>query len=241
MKPIYQYENVHFSLSDSEILKGMSGEIYREENFVYVGPTASGKSIWLRLLSGLLLASEGSISFEGEKTWFPNHKKIGMTFQHGGLFDGMTGLENLEFPLREKTELSQKEIRRRSEKLLDEVSLSGQGHLFPHEMSGGMKKRLAIARSLVLSPEILILDEPTEGLDPVTSRSIVEMIKALKENYPITLILSTSNPVLAVDLASRMGFLDQGKLEWTGTCHQLKKGVSPLIDSFFQGVLDLND
>jgi phospholipid/cholesterol/gamma-HCH transport system ATP-binding protein len=243
---VFSLHNVWLSgLSGHSVLKGIHLEIPRGETFALIGPSGEGKTVLLKLMAGLLRPDRGEVLFQGvalvdlsarRRSLFS--RRIGMTFQKSGLFDSLTCAQNLDFPLRELTALSQAERERKIEKALEEVGLVGQGALMVHEMSGGMQKRLGIARALILSPEAILYDDPTAGLDPITSRSILELILEMKRKYEMTVVLVTSQPDQAYRMADRIGFLYKGDFLQIGSSEIIQASSQPVVKQFVGGLLE---
>ncbi len=210
-----QLENAGFSFpGNSPLLSNVCWVTIEYSKSVLIGPSGCGKSILLKILCGLFKLTEGSyrlFGIEGKAAF----AKVAMTFQRSGLFDSYSVYENLDFPLRELTKLSKKERQEKIEWILSEVGLIQQKLLFPHEISGGMQKRLGIARALILSPRLLLCDDPTAGLDPITSSQILDLILKLVEETKSTLVVSTSDLLVARKLSgvgASLHFLYNGKL-----------------------------
>lgn len=241
---MYRLESVCFSYSEdgSPLFQNLDLEIPAHESFVLVGPSGAGKSTLLRMMVGLIPPTSGQVKFEGrdinqmtrsERESFL--RRVGMTFQNSGLFDSMTSGENLELPLTEAKKTAQSDLKNRILAGLREVGLESAVEKFPHELSGGMRKRLSIARSLVLNPEVILYDEPTAGLDPITSRDIANLILESKKKYQMTSIVVTSDLGLASQVGDRLGFLYRGKILETGDFGALKKSRLPEVRQFMLG------
>jgi len=224
------------------LLKDVNFRVFPGESLVLVGPSGAGKSTLLKIMAGLLDPSAGEIHVEGEK-WLDltitqrnrHFRKRGMLFQRNALFDSMTSLENVEFPLRETTELSALEIRARAEKVLDSVGLFHARDQFPAELSGGMQKRLALARALVLQPALLFCDDPVAGLDPITSRKILDLILELKIQSEMTAISALNDMNRAYQMATRIWVVMGGNVIDIGTPDQADKFPDLKIQKFLQG------
>lgn len=238
---VYKVEKLYAGFGGEPILQSLDWELEEGESFAILGPSGSGKTLFLKLLVGLLPPLSGSIRFFGqdlaqmglaEKKAF--RESIGMTFQKDGLFDSLTCGDNLRFPLRERLKLTAKECEARVASGLESVGLTGQAGLMVHEMSGGMQKRLGIARALLFSPRVLLYDEPSAGLDPITSRSINELIAQVRERHKMTVILVTSELAQAKQLATRIGLLADGNFEQTGDWKALTHSSNEMVSQFFQ-------
>lgn len=221
-------ERLGKSFNSRWIFRDVSLHVAAQESFVLIGPSGSGKSVLLKILAGLLSADEGRFQLKSEN--------LGMLFQKNALFDSLTVEENLLFPLKEKNGIIGKKAKTRSDYFLKQVGLENSGHLYPHEISGGMQKRLGIARSLVVQPEIILYDEPTAGLDPITSRTIAELIRRLRDEEHNTLITVTNDIHRAYQLGDRIGLLAQGTLLEGGTPAQVRSTQDPTLRQFIYGL-----
>ncbi len=228
-------DRLSFSLNSSDI-------------FFLIGPSGAGKTTLLKLLVGIYSSKDGEIYFQGAPLGklSQSHKKlvlkrVAMTFQRSGLFDSLTVLENLLFPLRELTLLTAKERLQLAEQILGQVNLTGAESKYPFEISGGMQKRLGIARALVLQPELILYDDPTAGLDPITSHHIVDVILTAKNKKKTATLIATSDLDLAFSVskktAAKIGFLYQGKLIQVGTEKEIFDSRNPIIHQFTRGLL----
>jgi phospholipid/cholesterol/gamma-HCH transport system ATP-binding protein len=240
-----QAVDVHRSFGKQEVLKGVNLRIPQGEILVIIGQSGSGKSVMLRLLIGLLRPNRGQVIIEGTDITQLSGRQLdrvrehfGMLFQGGALFDSMTVFENVAFPLREKTKLSKAEITAKAQNMLDSVGLGEMGYKFPAELSGGMKKRTALARALVTSPSIILFDEPTTGLDPILSRAIHQLIKDTHGAFGYTAIIVSHEIPEVFDIATRVGVLHEGKIIEEGTPEMILKSANPVIQQFIAGSLE---
>ena len=206
-----------------------------------VGGSGAGKSVILRSLIGLEKPDSGSILIEdtevtklSETEWVDVRKKVAYAFQGGALFDSMTVFQNLAYPLREHTKISLTEIKKKIEFQLAEFGLSGTEYLFPNELSGGMQKRVGLARAMMLEPSILLYDEPTAGLDPYNTKRIQELILNLKKKG-VTSILVTHDMPTAFAVCDKFAFLKDKVIKEQGTVEQLRSNSSSLINQFIEG------
>jgi phospholipid/cholesterol/gamma-HCH transport system ATP-binding protein len=213
--------------------------------FGLVGPAASGKSVLLKLICGLIQADAGSIAIDGqdltrlgEAPAQEVRTRIGMLFQNNALFDFMTVGENVAFPLVRQGALPEVEIDRRVLVRLKAVGLSGSEHRFPSELSGGMKKRAAIARATIARPPIVIYDEPTAGLDPVTTSKIYDLLRADQEETGATVIAVSSDVEGLKRFARRMGMLYRGQLRHDGPTESIADSDDPVVRQFVRGDLE---
>src|SRR5438034_7684554 len=220
--------NLRVSYGEREILHGIGFDVMRGETLVILGGSGSGKSTLLRTLVGLERPSSGEIWLKGKNIAAISsgemdeiRKKIGMSFQGGALFGSMTVGENVALPLREHTKLEDSTIEIILMLKLDQVGLSGYENYMPSQLSGGMKKRAAVARALAMDPEILFFDEPSAGLDPIIAAGVDQLLLKLKEAFGITIIVVTHELASAFLIADRMVLLDKGKIVANGTPTEL--------------------
>ncbi len=228
--PLYELQSVTLSLSGRTVLNKISFTLFSGESFVILGPSEAGKSVLLKLLGGLLRPDSGHLLYLGKPLPLSIRERkdklgncFGMAFQRGGLFDSLNVGDNLRVPLREWGELSQAQSDIRIRECLTQVGLSGCENLPVSQLSGGMQKRLGLARALILSPHVVLLDDPTAGLDPITSQSIADLILQLKANKSVTCISATNDPDVAFRLADRIGFLKDTRMLQIGAPENIRK------------------
>jgi phospholipid/cholesterol/gamma-HCH transport system ATP-binding protein len=209
---------------DKAVLRGLDLEVRTGETLVILGGSGSGKSVLLKHMNGLLRADAGSVEVEGqalealdEAELSPIRRNVAMLFQQGALFDSLTVGENIAYPLREHRLASAAELPARIAQALDMVGLAKTEHLMPAELSGGMRKRAALARALVLEPKALLYDEPTTGLDPVVGAKINHLIRDLQQHLGVTSVVVTHDLGSAFFVADRIAFLHQGRIRFVGT------------------------
>ncbi len=243
--PDLELKNVSMSFAGHSLFKNVSLQIAHGESFVIVGPSGGGKSVILKLFAGLLTPHEGEVSVCGRNLTTLTEKErqqlqlqMGMLFQKNALFDSMKAGENIGFPLHEVQHRAPDYINERIVSYLEAVGLSHARDLFPDEMSGGMQKRLGIARALALEPTIILYDDPTAGLDPITSRKIIDLIIRLQKEKNSTLVTITNDMMRAYQLADRIGVLVDGELLITGTVEETKKHRDPRVHQFVRGELE---
>lgn len=231
--------------SSQTVFKKISLDIKAGEKMVIIGPSGSGKTCLIKLLAGLLDPSSGDVFFEGEplnrlgtEEKLRVLKRMGMLFQKGALFDSLTCGENISFPLKETTQKTNREIEEIVTFFLDAVAIPHAKNLFPDEISGGMQKRLGIARALALDPEVVFYDDPTAGLDPITSRRIVELINSMQEKRQSTVVAITNDMNRAYQMADRIVMCVDGELIETGSPAQTKKVTEPRVKQFINGLTD---
>lgn len=224
-----QLKDVGKSFSGKWIFRDLSFSVSRGESVALIGPSGSGKSVLLKIIAGLLSADTGSVEVQSSN--------IGMLFQKNALFDSVSVAENIAFPLREKTQLSALEIETKVAYFLEQVGLSHARDLFPDEISGGMQKRLGIARALALAPPIVLYDDPTAGLDPITSRRIVDLILRLRAEQHSTVIAVTNDMARAYQMADRIAMVVQGEVIITGNKSETMNHRDPRVAQFVRGQL----
>ena len=210
------------------VFRHVGFQVAKGESVVLLGPSGSGKSVMMKLLAGLLTPDEGSIRVESEN--------VGMLFQRNALFDSLTVEENLLFPLKERMGMTGEPARAKARVFLESVGLAGNETLYPDEISGGMQKRLGIARALIVEPEVILYDEPTAGLDPITSRTIAELIQVLRREHGSTLVTVTNDVHRAYQLGDRIFLLARGKLQAGGTPDEVRSSTDPAIHQFIHGL-----
>ncbi|WII72741.1 ABC transporter ATP-binding protein [Bdellovibrio sp. 22V] len=238
-------KDITVTFDSYEVLKGINLEIAAGECFVIVGPSGQGKTTLLKTMSGLITPQNGKVFIE-QKEWLtlspkerlPLLKKMGILFQKNALFDSLTCIENICFPLRETTQLTEWEITKKAESFLGAVGIPHARDLYPDEISGGMQKRLGIARALALDPEIIFYDDPTAGLDPITSKKIIELILKLKKEKNSTVVAITNDMNRAFQMADRIGVVIDQSLLITGTPEQTKNHSDPRVHQFIRGSLE---
>jgi phospholipid/cholesterol/gamma-HCH transport system ATP-binding protein len=212
---------------DQWVFRGLDLEVTPGESIALIGPSGHGKSVLLKTVSGLLLPEEGSVQLGSQD--------IGMLFQKNALFDSFTVEENLTFPLRERKGISGEPARKRASEMLAAVGLAGNEQLYPDELSGGMQKRLGIARALIVEPKILLYDEPTAGLDPITSRTIADLVRDLRSKTRSTLLVVTNDMQRAYQLGDRIALLAKGALVMGGSPKEIQSSKDPRILQFIYG------
>ncbi len=223
-KPIISFIEVALAFGKKEILKGLSFDIYPGEVVTIAGPSGSGKSTILKLICRLLKQDSGEIII--------NAKRFGMAFQYGALFNSMTVRENIALALRETTNMSKKEIKKRVEESLETVKLKNTVDMHPGELSGGMQKRISIARALALQPDILLYDEPSTGLDPPIAALLETDMLRFREELGVTSVVVTHDVETIKHVSDRVLILDKGYIVWQGTIEEFIKDDSPYPTSF---------
>jgi phospholipid/cholesterol/gamma-HCH transport system ATP-binding protein len=210
-----------------------------------IGPSGEGKSVLLKHMIGLLLPDEGRVLVEGEDITSMRRRqlnlvreKFGMLFQNAALFDSMTIFENVAFPLEEKTDLKRNEISEKVHFALEQVGLKEVDLKYPDQLSGGMKKRVALARSLLLGPKIVLFDEPTTGLDPIISRAINRLIRELHRKIGFTAVIVTHEVPEIFEICDNVAMLYRGKIQLSGTPEEIRQSPDPVVRQFISGELE---
>ncbi|MCM8764252.1 MAG: ATP-binding cassette domain-containing protein [Candidatus Omnitrophica bacterium] len=236
---IIKIENLYVRLGDRDILKGVNFNVSRGENFVILGPSGSGKTVLLKTLLGLMKPSSGKLVVLGhdmfnitDKELFEIRKKTGMVFQNAALFDSMMVWENVGFALIEHLKLSKEEIRKKAQQALMAVGLFDILDKIPEQLSGGMRKRVGIARALIGEPEILFYDEPTAGLDVITSSGILNLMKKIHSEFSTTDVIVTHDLTIARDFADRIAIINDGVILATGRWEELLKSENDFVKYF---------
>jgi phospholipid/cholesterol/gamma-HCH transport system ATP-binding protein len=241
-EPLIHVQNLVQKIGSQEILRGLNLDLYPGETLVLLGKSGGGKSVFLRHLIGLMRPISGSIVFEGqeittlkERELEPIRLKIGMLFQDGALFDSMNVFDNVAFPLRERGEKSPAVIREKVANSLAMVNMAGHDHKMPVNLSGGMRKRVALARAIISPPDVILYDEPTAGLDPIVSDSINRLIRRLQRQLNATSLVVTHDLVSCNHIADRVALLDGGRIHFLGTPAELRETRDPIVRDFVDG------
>lgn len=234
--------DLHKTIGQQQILRGVDLEVGPGETVVVVGRSGGGKSVLLKHIIGLMKPTSGDVLVDDEsvvglteRQLVRIRKKIGILFQSGALFDSMTVEENLAFPLREAGEKDSETIARKVAEALEVVNLSGQQSKMPESLSGGMRKRVGLARAIISYPRCILYDEPTTGLDPIAADSINHLIRHLQKKFQITSIVVTHDMKSAFHVGDRIAYLHQGRLYFTGSTRQFEDSTDPLIRDFVEG------
>jgi phospholipid/cholesterol/gamma-HCH transport system ATP-binding protein len=237
---VIQIEHLKKSFGSNQVLVDINLNIQKGENVVVLGKSGSGKSVLIKCIVGLINADDGILKvFDNDINGLDNdalnalRKKIGFLFQSGALYDSMSVKENLAFPLRDLKDLTSADKQSRIEEALTNVGLLDVIDKTPSELSGGMRKRLGLARTLILKPEIMLYDEPTTGLDPITSKEISELILTVQKQYNTSSIIITHDMACAKITANRIVIFKDGKILTEGTYQELEKSEDAWVKSFF--------
>jgi phospholipid/cholesterol/gamma-HCH transport system ATP-binding protein len=244
--PFIRFVGVEKTFGSNHVLRGVDLEVERGETLVVLGESGSGKSVLLRHTIGLMRPDAGTIVVDGvdvtareEEDLVDVRKKVGMLFQGGALFDSMSVFENVAFPLREHTNRTEEEIEQRVSETLSLVELDDVGEKMPADLSGGMKKRVALARSIALQPAGILYDEPTTGLDPITAMSINQMIRNMQRRLSVTSVIVTHDIQSARIVADRVAFLYEGRIAFLGDFDSAcRSGIEHLIEFLRSGGLN---
>jgi phospholipid/cholesterol/gamma-HCH transport system ATP-binding protein len=235
-------QHLHKAFDGRKVLDDMSIDVEQGESLVIVGGSGTGKSVTLKHIIGLLRPDQGRVLIAGEDITAMREVELnrfrrhfGMAFQEGALFDSMSVFENIAFPLRRHTKMSEAEIRTRVEECLDDVHLHGVDKKRPSELSGGMRRRVGFARAISLKPDILLFDEPTTGLDPVISDVIADLIVEMDQKLGTTTVTITHDMKVAFKIADRVAMLHRGSIVEEGTPEEFQASRNPIVRQFIEG------
>ncbi|MBX7148678.1 ABC transporter ATP-binding protein [bacterium] len=239
---IIEFKNVSKSFGDKEVVKDLSLSIKAGETLTIIGGSGSGKSVTLKLLLRLLEPDEGQVFFKGkdimtmeEPELMKMRSQIGMLFQGAALFDSLTVFENVAYPLREHFHYPDSKLAELVKEKLKLVGLPGIEDMFPADLSGGMKKRVGLARAIATNPEVILYDEPTTGLDPANTNRIDELIRSLQSVLKVTSVAVTHDMASAFRISDRMALLHNKRIEFVGTVDDVKKSTNPIVKNFIEG------
>jgi len=233
--------DIHKSFGEQKVLDGLNLQIPDGKITVLLGRSGSGKSVTLKHIIGLVRPNSGQVLVDGEditkvSAWRLNQirKKFGMLFQEAALFDSMTVMENVAFPLVEHTKLKWDEIEKTVLEKLQQVGLEGAESKFPSQLSGGMKRRVGLARAIILEPQILLCDEPTSGLDPIVAEAITDLLVEMQKNLGITMFIISHDTQLALKVADQIAFLYSGQIHFMGTPKEAVESDNPFVQQFIK-------
>ena len=225
------------------VLDELDLDVYKGETLAVIGPSGSGKSTVIKVLTGLLAPTSGSVQIEGQETsgfdddaWDELRCQMGVVFQYSALFDFLSVGENVAFGLRQHFKLPEAEIQSRVAALLEMVGMPGTQSMMPAELSGGMKKRVGLARALAMQPQVVFYDEPTSGLDPVMTMTISRLIRKTQQTLGVTSVLVTHDMESAYFAADRIAMLYKGKIVQVGTPDEIKRSSNPIVHAFVNGL-----
>ena len=245
MEPFIRFDGVRKAFGPKVIYSGLSLEIHRGETITVMGPSGSGKSVMLKMLIGLLHADDGEILFDGqnitkmtEEQLSDVRRRIAYLFQGAALFDSLTVGENVAYGLREQfwNTMSEQEILGRVDQSLELVGLPGIQEMRPSDLSGGMKKRVGLARTLALQPQVILYDEPTTGLDPINTGRINHLITGIQRALKITSIVITHDMGTAFTVSDRLAMIGKGRILLVGTKEEFKESRNPAVYNFINGI-----
>lgn len=245
MKPLIRFENVHIAFGANRVLRGLSLDIVEGETITIIGGSGSGKSVTLKLLLGVLRPDRGRIFFEdqevnqlGEKQLIEMRKKMGMLFQGSALFDSLNVKENVAYPLREHFDYTEEKLDQIVSARLHMVGLGGVQTMMPADLSGGMKKRVGLARAIASDPKAILYDEPTTGLDPTNTQRINRLIKELQGKLRVTSIVVTHDLESAFQVSDRLALLKDGRICFAGTVSQTRASTDLTVRQFIEGRME---
>lgn len=240
-RPVIEFQKVDMSFGPKVVLDQVSFSVARGETLAVIGPSGTGKSTVLKILIGLLKPLGGHVLIQGqpvendtEAQWNQLRQHMGMVFQYSALFDFLDVGENVAFGLRQHTSMLEDAIQKRVKELLEAVGLAGNEHVYPAQLSGGMQKRVGLARALALQPDIILYDEPTAGLDPIMSTNISQLILDTKKKLGITGVLVTHDMASAFLCADRILMLSHGHIAFSGTVEEARHTREPLVRAFLR-------
>ncbi|EKD41599.1 MAG: ABC-type transport system ATP-binding protein [uncultured bacterium] len=239
---LIEFRKVSKRFGSKVVLDQMDIEIFEGETITIIGGSGSGKSVALKLLLGLIEPDEGEIMFRDQnivnfedEELVKMRSKIGMLFQGAALFDSLTVFENIAYPIREHFHHPEEIIESMVKKKLSMVGLPGVEEMYPADLSGGMKKRVGLARAIATDPEVILYDEPTTGLDPANTNRIDDLILEMQKVLKVTSIVVTHDMASAFRVSNRLALLHKGKIEFVGTVDQVKKSTNPIVQNFING------
>ena len=246
--PLLRLVGVEKKLGRQKVLRGVDLEIRQGERMVIIGRSGGGKSVLLKHILGLMQPDAGQVWFRDkdlaqldEEEMIPLRKETGMLFQNGALFDSLTVGENVAFPLREKGGIAESEIQAEVERALKIVDLPRQEHKWPSELSGGMRKRVALARAAIAKPALMLYDEPTSGLDPVVADSINKLMVRLGHELKMTSVIVTHDMVSAREVGDRIAMLHEGRIYCVAEPKVVLESEDPIVKRFVNGISDASD
>lgn len=227
---LIEIRDVHKAFGAQQVLRGVDLDVHPNEMLTLIGGSATGKSLLLKIVMGLVPVDSGTIRFDGrdvtrlaERDWIEVRRRIGIQFQASALFDSLTVFDNVAYGLREQRLLPEPEIAKRVSESLAQVSLPGIEHMAPGDLSGGMRKRVGLARAIAMRPDVLLYDDPTEGLDPINVTRVNRLILALRDALQITTVMVTHNMASAFTISDRVALLHEGRITDTGPPDEIRR------------------
>jgi phospholipid/cholesterol/gamma-HCH transport system ATP-binding protein len=240
-RPYISVRGLYKSFTGKPVLQGVDFDVHQGETLVVLGGSGEGKSVILRHLNGLIAPDRGEVWIDGrslsgldENQLYDVRRKVAMVFQLGALFDSQTVYGNISYPLREHSRFSEPQIAARVAELLAMVDLKGTERLYPAELSGGMKKRVALARAIALEPRAVLYDEPTTGLDPIVTVHINALIRGLQQRLGFTSVVVTHDLKSAFAVGDRFALLDRGRIRFSGTAQEVRSTRDELMQEFLK-------
>lgn len=236
---LFEIRGLQKRFGDHQVLDGIDLDVHPRELITIIGKSGSGKSVLLKHMIGLIRADAGTIRFDGEdvtalseRDWVPVRKRIGMLFQEGALFDSLSVEDNVAYALREHRAMSEPDIEGRVAESLALVDLPGTQRMWPADLSGGMRKRVSLARAIAMHPEVVLYDEPTEGLDPINVTRVYRLLERLRAQLGVTTVVVTHNMQAAFSVSDRLAFVHEGKVVAAGPPAELERMSDPRLEPF---------
>ncbi len=246
--PLIEFLDVKKKFGSNQVMKGVNLAIYQGEITTIIGKSGSGKSVLLKHIIGLMKQDSGQILISGEDFSRMDRKKKRLTkrkfsymFQDNALFDSLNVFDNIALPMSEKSDFTEKQIRQRVEKRMDQLELAGTGYKYPAQLSGGMKKRVALARALVTDPDIVLFDEPTTGLDPVRRNGVHSMIRQYQEMFGFTGVIVSHDIPEIFQISQRVAMINDGRIIFQGNSEEIQHTDMEVVHSFINGKGDFRD
>jgi phospholipid/cholesterol/gamma-HCH transport system ATP-binding protein len=244
-RAMIEFIDVHKTFGKQKVLDGLSLQVPKDQVTCIIGRSGTGKSVTLKHIMGLMKPDKGQVLVDGadvtrmkERELYAMRKRFGFLFQDAALFDSMSVLENVAFPLREHTKKSNKDVTEIVRAKLKIVGLTGAEQKLPSQLSGGMRKRVGLARAIALDPEIILFDEPTSGLDPVVTDAVDQMILSTQDQLHVTMVVITHDVNSMMKIADKIILLHQGSVRASGTRDQIRDSADPMVQQFLQGRSD---
>ena len=242
MQPFIRFVDVWKKFGENEVYRGLNLDIFKGETITIIGGSGTGKSVMLKLLLGLMRVDQGQIFFDGKDVCQMNNeqllavrKRVGMLFQGAALFDSLTVKENIAYPLREHFDYSEDKISQVVREKLAVVGLPGIEEMMPSDLSGGMKKRIGLARAIATDAEVVLYDEPTTGLDPTNTNRIDDLIVSLQKRFKVTSIVVTHDMASAFRVSDRLALIYDKKIEYVGSKDEVKNSSNKIVRQFING------
>jgi phospholipid/cholesterol/gamma-HCH transport system ATP-binding protein len=245
---LIEFRNVRKAFGPKVVYEDLNLDVHKGESLTIIGGSGMGKSVMLKLLIGLLRVDGGTITFDGarvdtlhERDYAAVRRRIGMLFQGAALFDSLTVRDNVAYGLREHYQMSEKDMTERITRSLADVGLPDVAHMMPSDLSGGMRKRVALARATALKPEVLLYDEPTTGLDPVSTERVNTLITETKKREDVTSIVVTHDMPSALEISDRIAMVHKGFIIFQGTPAEIRRAEDPRVRDFIEGNAPADD